>query len=133
MYLGLLNEEKRELFLDICFCIASADGEYSADEKVLIAAYQKEMNTEYDPMVSKKKEKEIIQLLSTMCTEQEKKIIIFETIGLAQVDGNYDKTERTIIEKMAKTFEIKESYTKECEQLLEEYLKLQSRINQTVL
>ena len=36
MYLGLLNEEKRELFLDICFCIASADGDYSADEKVLI-------------------------------------------------------------------------------------------------
>lgn len=34
MYLGLLNEEKRELFLDICFCIASADGDYSADEKV---------------------------------------------------------------------------------------------------
>lgn len=38
MYLGLLNEEKRELFLDICFWIASADGDYSADEKVLIAA-----------------------------------------------------------------------------------------------
>ena len=51
----------------------------------------------------------------------------------ALVDGNYDKTERTIIEQMAKTFEIKESYTKECEQLLEEYLKLQNRINQTVL
>lgn len=64
---------------------------------------------------------------------QIKKIIIFETIGLALVDGNYDKTERTIIEQMAKTFEIKESYTKECEQLLEEYLKLQNRINQTVL
>ena len=91
------------------------------------------MNTEYDPTVSKKKEKEMIQLLNTMCTEQEKKIVIFETIGLALVDGNYDKTERTIIEQMAKTFEIKESYTKECEQLLEEYLKLQNRINQTVL
>ena len=65
--------------------------------------------------------------------DKEKKIIIFETIGLALVDGNYDKTERTIIEQMAKTFEIKESYTKECEQLLEEYLKLQNRINQTVL
>ena len=133
MYLGLLNEEKRELFLDICFCIASADGDYSADEKVLIVAYQKEMNTEYDPTISKKEVSEIIQLLNAMCTNKEKKIIIFETIGLALVDGNYDKTERTIIEQMAKTFEIKESYTKECEQLLEEYLKLQNRINQTGL
>lgn len=133
MYLGLLNEEKRELFLDICFCIASADGEYSADEKVLIEAYQKEMNTEYDPMVSKKKENEIVELLNLICTEQEKKIIIFETIGLALIDGNYDKAERKIIDQMTKTFKIKESYAKECEQLLKEYLKLQNRINEIVL
>ena len=91
------------------------------------------MNTEYDPTISKKEVSEIIQLLNAMCTNKEKKIIIFETIGLALVDGNYDKTERTIIEQIAKTFEVKESYTKECEQLLEEYLKLQNRINQTVL
>lgn len=47
--------KKKRTFLDICFWIASADGDYSADEKVLIAAYQKEMNTEYDPTISKRK------------------------------------------------------------------------------
>ena len=39
MYLALLNEEKKKLFLDLSYCIASADGVYSDDEKLMISSY----------------------------------------------------------------------------------------------
>lgn len=43
MYLAVLSKEAKELFLGLAFDLASADGNYSDEEKVIINGYCQEM------------------------------------------------------------------------------------------
>ena len=121
MYLALLNEEKKKLFLDLSYCIASADGVYSDDEKLMISSYQQEMNNFYDPARSKKNVKDVIAALAKNCSKQEMKIIVFEAIGLAVVDGIYDDSEQAIIHLLTEVFQMDASFPDECEKIINEY------------
>ena len=48
MYLNLLKDQEKKMFLDLCKTIGNSDGDYSDSEKTIIKAYCQEMNIPYD-------------------------------------------------------------------------------------
>ena len=128
MYLIMLDEKEKEAFLGIAYALTSADGSFSDEEKSMISAYCDEMAIRDvdSPIRSMDESVEIIRTSSSM---QVKKIVIFEIVGLALVDGNYDESERELIVKIEKDFDISAGFSDDCEKLIREYLDLQSNIN----
>ena len=43
MYLGLLNEVQKELYAELAINLASADGTFSEEERLVVDAYCQEM------------------------------------------------------------------------------------------
>lgn len=62
-----------------------------------------------------------------------KKIIIFEIVGLAMSDGKYDVEEKEYISKLAEKFMIDNDYIDKCENVIDEYMSFQNRINMLVI
>lgn len=133
MYLTLLKEEQKELFLGLAFHLASADGDYSDEEKAVIAGYCQEMQMTFDQDKMVKPIKEIISKINLSCNSCEKRIIVFEAIGLVMADNNYDEVERRIVKLMTDTFDLGDRFAKNCEVVLNEYISFQNRINKLVI
>lgn len=133
MYLSILSNEEKKLFLGLAFGLASSDGDYSAKEQATIQSYCHEMQAEFDKKTMVKPIDDIIQVLSQNSNQKTKKIIVFEAIGLAMADDKFDDNERAIVSKMEKSFGIDEKYGVECEKVINEYLSLQNRINNLVI
>lgn len=133
MYLALLNDEQKKLFLDLAVVLASADGGYSEEEKSVIAGYCQEIQIDLIEECPRKSIEEIINQLNTMCTEREKKIVIFESVGLAISDGIYHVTEREMIKNMIEKLNLKKEFGNECENMIKKYMEFQNKINKLII
>ena len=133
MYLAFLNEDQKRLFLQFAYHIASADGNYSTEEKMMMDSYCDEMEIEHDFDIPEQSVDEIIRQIALACSKREKQIMIFEAIGLAMADHSYDSNERSIIQTAIGEFGIPKSFSHACEQFLQEYLRFQEKINEIVL
>lgn len=133
MYLARLNKEQKEIFLEFVHYLASIDDDFSDVERITIESYCNEMQIEFRSDIKPRSMDEIIDSLVKECGELEKRIILFEAIGLAMIDSNYDESERKLIESIMDAFEIEGKFCKDCESLVNEYIGLQNRINRLVL
>ena len=77
MYLAQLTENQKQLFLGMAYCIASADGNYSDDEKRIMESYCAEMNIAADLNNLLTNPDEIIAQIKADCGKVARKIIIF--------------------------------------------------------
>lgn len=132
MYLGMLSSEEKDLFLQLAISIASVDGDYNDVEKTMINSYCIEMGVN-NSVEKEKSISSIIERFSIISTEQTKKIVLFEAIGLALSDRNYDKKEEKTIIDIAKTFNIDIQFVEESKKIVKEYFDFQQRINDLVL
>ena len=132
MYLGMLSSEEKDLFLQLAISIASVDGDYNDVEKTMINSYCIEMGVN-NSVEKEKSISSIIERFSIISTEQTKKIVLFEAIGLALSDRNYDKKEEKTIIDIAKTFNIDIQFVEESKKIVNEYFDFQQRINDLVL
>lgn len=133
MYLALLEEEQKELFLGLAFEFAKVDGNYSDEEKTVISGYCQEMQIVFNQEKMVKPLNELISKINLSCSIQEKRIIVFEIIGLAMADNNFNENERKIVELMIDAFELESGFIEECESVLNEYITFQRRINKLVI
>lgn len=133
MYLGLLNAREKELFLGLAQHLIWVDGENSKEEQQMLLNYCEEMNLPYINEPVQATDEEIIAELIQMSTIQSKKIIIFELLGLALVDGHYDKKEKEMLRVMNEHFGIGDDFGIRCEELIRSYIKLQKEIEEVVL
>lgn len=132
MFLNTLKSEEKKRFFDLAYLVATSDGEYSSEEKMLMNSYADEMSIAWNENAPSESVEAIIDILEKECSIKEKKIIVFEIIGLAMSDGHYDAEEKKIVCSMCKTFGLQESYADECERCIKEYLHLQMRMNRLV-
>lgn len=132
MYLALLDEKEKGLFLGLAYALASADGDYSDEEKAVINGYCQEMQTQFELEMIKSTDY-IVSEIKAKSNEKVKKIFIFELIGLAMADGDYSDNERALIRKMEKEFNTEKEFAKRCEDVLNEYITFQERINRLIL
>lgn len=133
MYLGLLNEEQKELCIGLAINLASIDGNFSDEEKTMIDAYCYEMGISYDYSKEIAEISDIVERLHVISDMREKKIIVFEAIGLAMADNDFHEKERIMIRTMVEKFNMEESYIDKCEHVIEEYTQFQTRINSLVI
>lgn len=133
MYLALLNESEKVEFLELAYNLATIDGNYSEAEKNMIAGYCQELQIEFDEKVMVNPMDELIKKIAQNSNEKTKKIIIFELIGLAMADENYDNDERKIIANMENEFDVHGNFANACENILNEYITFQNRINSLVI
>lgn len=133
MYLSVLNSAERVLFLGLAYHLATSDGEYSSEEQATIEGYCQEVQVQFDDNTMIKPIDYIINELTIKSNVKVKKIIVFEAIGLAMADNNYDEGERNIVNQMISAFGLDSIFSNECEQVIKEYISFQNRINKLVL
>ncbi len=124
MFLSLLNEKQKLLFLGLVYDLASFDGDYSDAEKLMISSYCQEMQMKFDQNNVVKSSNEIIESMNAECGVREKKIIVFEAIGLALTDNNYDVSEKEFIASMISKLNIEKDYDVKCENVLRDYISI---------
>lgn len=133
MYLAMLNEDQKSMFLSLALYLAKIDNDYSVQEQEIIQSYCDEMNIKTNQFVEFKSVNQLISMLDESCDMITKRIIVFEAIGLALIDQDYSDEEKKIIHLMSSYFGIEQGYLEECEQLIREYVVFQTKFNSLVL
>lgn len=133
MFLSLLATAQKKMFMSMAFIMASSDGVLSENERLVIESYSTEMNMEVKMEEADKEFAHVLSEINTYCEIREKKIIVFELIGLAMVDGNYDEGERKLVRSAIENWGLNDEFGDFCEKKLNEYLKLQEELTAAIL
>jgi len=91
------------------------------------------MNVEFSDETEKNTIEELKNTAKAIFDEKSAKIVLFELIGLAMADKNYDGSERNLISELAEQFSISQYFLEKCESLLSEYFDFQTKLNEFVL
>ncbi len=133
MYLSLLNIEQKKLFMSLAYNFAASDGEFSEKERQVIKSYSTEMDMEIKIEDVDTDMDRVISNINSICETREKKIIVFEMIGLAMADYRFDDEERKIVRKALSIFGLESDFDVYCENRLMEYFNLQNELNKYIL
>ncbi|MDU5111137.1 MAG: hypothetical protein E6248_11865 [Clostridium sp.] len=104
MFLKELNKDEANAFLNLVSIFARIDNEFAKEEKALLDEYKEELGL-VDSEVSEMAYEDIIESLKSS-TDRARRIIYFELVGLALVDGEYEEEEVDFLEKIAAEFSI---------------------------
>ena len=133
MYLALLKEEEKNLFLELACSLSASDGDFETEETEMIVTYCKEMGVTYDNTPGKRNAETIINQINKISDSKSKKIIVFELVGLALCDDKYDIHEKNMIYDLAEKIAVGKSVVEEFEHIIADYIKLQSQMNNLIL
>lgn len=133
MFLNLLREESKELFLKVCVHASLSNEIFAEEEKEMIYAYCREMNiTEHIPE-QVEDFGQIMNCLAEKTDDTEKKIIILEILGLIKADGIYDEKEKCFIKMFVDEMGIQEDMLGRINSLLEIYLAVCKELRVAVM
>ena len=127
MYLNRLNEDEKKAFMAFARLVQAADGNISEDEEIMIKGYYHEMNL-FGEREEKYSVEELINVFNNSSIEN-KKIVIFEAIGLAYADGEYDSSEKELISSVAHGIGITDDVIKDLDDYVLKYIVLVAEIN----
>lgn len=135
MYLGIMNENVKSLFLELAIHVAMADNKLQSDEKLLLDSYCHEMGIPFrEQYNSDMGLSEILEVLNKQCSEKEKRIIFIELEGLVIADNEIAESEQEIMENIRVAFGFSEEMVKICLDALLElkgvYNKMAAIINE---
>ena len=128
MFLNLLNDEEKSIFLKLAIAVIKADGRLEESEKQYIADYSREMGiTEYS-LDEKIKVTALAEKIGKDSTDTVKRIFLLELTACANADGDFADTEKSLINSLVKTFKLSDSSLQECLDLLAEYTKVSAKL-----
>lgn len=104
MFLKELNKDEANAFLNLVSIFARIDNEFAKEEKALLDEYKEELGL-VDSEINEMVYEDIIESLKSS-SDRAKRIIYFELLGLALVDGEYEEEEVDFLEKIAAEFSI---------------------------
>lgn len=107
MFLKELNKDEANAFLNLVSIFARIDNEFAKEEKALLDEYKEELGL-VDSGINEMVYEDIIESLKSS-TDRARRIIYFELVGLALVDGEYEEKEVDFLEKIAAEFNIPRS------------------------
>ena len=107
MFLKEFNKEEAKAFINLVNQFANVDDNFAKEEEKLIKEYKNELNIEedYDLVLAYD---DVISILRRS-SERIKKIVYFELVGLALIDGNYEDIEVDFLDKIAIDLDINRS------------------------
>ena len=132
MFLEILKDEQKDLFLQLAVIAAKENGYVDEAEDALLTKFANEMN------IAPKTEAtlpldEVIDKLASSCDKREKKIVLFEAAGIVNSDGEYSDAEFDFLKKIAAKFEISEEELETMMGLVSDYVALFNEIIITVI
>lgn len=128
MFLNLLNDEEKRIFLKLAVAVIKADGRLEESEKQYIADYSREMGiTEYS-LDEKIEVTALAEKIGKDSTDIVKRIFLLELTACANADGDFADTEKSLINSLVKAFKLSDSSLQECLDLLAEYTKISAKL-----
>ena len=128
MYLNLLNEEAKEVFLDLCINLAESDDDFCQKEKNLIDQFCQEMNIKHRYMAKLSLDKSLNRL-NELCDERGKRAVTAEIIGLVIADEVISDSESKILQQITEKFSISHIEMEKLIGLVNELYELYKRFN----
>ena len=107
MFLKELNNKEAIAFINLVNEFANIDHVLAREEKRLIKDYLKELNLDLSKIGAVSYD-EALEILKNS-KERIKRIVYFELVGLALVDGNYGEVEVDYLDKIANDLDINRS------------------------
>lgn len=104
MFLNELNENESVAFVNVVSEFANVDNTFAKEEKEVLAGYLEELKLSEDKIGSMNIEDSLKTLNAS--SERIKRIVYFELIGLALVDGEYEEKEVEFLDNIANQFGI---------------------------
>ncbi len=101
MYLNRLNDEQKDLFIDLCIHAAYANEKFVDEEKELINAYCDEMHLSDVRYESRKTLDDVTDRLTEISSKTELRIILLEIGALMLSDNVYDEHEQAFMKELA--------------------------------
>lgn len=165
MFLNKLKPENQEKFLQLACILCHADGNYAEQERQMMRLYSAEFEREDGVSIVEKFEadeeahsqegekdfqlayrfRSVIEDVKENSNMKERKIILFELMGLSYVDKSFSEREEKLIEDAYEAFEFKEdSFTliqdreyyfdiAAVKRMFNEYMELQKEMTSYVL
>jgi hypothetical protein len=131
MFLNSLNEQQKNLFIELAIKAAEANGRVDVEEKNMLKAFAIEMSV--SPKYSTDDETDyIVKKLGEISTQQELKIILFEILGIIVSDGEFDEQEKKFIKGIVEQYGMDYSSVEKMVTLIQEYAALYQRIADTI-
>lgn len=132
MFLHLLNEENKSRFIELCEYAALADEVLENKEKETISMYCREMGISEVKLGEKRELGTLLEELSQNADLSEKKIILFEILGLMLSDEKYDEKEEQFVYDIIKKLEIEKQVVLQIRSLLDIYKAVYRELYMTV-
>lgn len=132
MFLEMLKDEQKDLFLQLAVVAAKANGKFDETEQEMLIKFANEMNIE-PKSESNKSFDELVDELAKISSKKEKKIILFEAIGILNSDGEFDEKEAEYLANVAKKFDISKEDLEYMMSLVSYYIELFDEIVYTVV
>ncbi|MDD6487885.1 MAG: hypothetical protein PUF61_13170 [Spirochaetales bacterium] len=121
MFLNQLNNEERSIFLKLAIAVIKADGKLEEKEKLFVAEYSREMGvTDYD-LNENIEPLGLAEKIGKDSTDAVKRIFLLELVALANADGEFAESEKTLILSLLQKFGLTENQLNDCIKLLAEY------------
>ena len=131
MFLDQLNKKEKKTFMSLSVHMANANKIIADEEKEMIQEYCREMGlVSFDI-------KDAIPMEDVLGVFQQsdlhiRKVVLFEILGLAYADGEYENSEDAFVIQFAKAIGLSKETVEEYETLLLEYLGILKKIVQIV-
>lgn len=106
MFLGDLDKDKKELFLELAKYVIKSDGVIQDEESKLLNEYCQEMQLPFRSYETDKELDDILVELKSVCTDLEINKIMVEIVALALSDNEYHELEKEFVTKLKEYFEM---------------------------
>lgn len=131
MFLNQLNQKEKETFMSLSVHVANSNGILADEEKEMIQEYCREMGLDSFNVKDAVPMEDVLTVFKQSDLHI-RKIVLFEILGLAYADGEYEDTEDDFIIQFATAIELNKETVEEQETLLVEYLEILKKIVQIV-
>ncbi len=124
MFLNLLNDEEKKIFLQLAISVIQADGKVEETEKAYIADYCREMKINQNDLEKVIDPMPLIEKISNNSSESVKRIFLLELLACANSDGNFADIEKALIVTFVKKSGLPDSLLDDCWSLLQDYSRV---------
>lgn len=132
MFLNQLNEDQKELFLELCYHAVMADGNFDQQEMETMPRLCYEMMIPNHMPDTENSLATVLDEILESSSAQEINIIVFELMLLLKSDGNYNDGEKEFIEYVVSTLQLSFLKFENLDTLANRYLLLTNEINDEI-
>lgn len=124
MFIEILNQQKRELYYQLCIYASTVDNVIAEEEIEALKEFKSHWHITDECDKPKIALYDLLKELGESCNDMEKRIIIYELVGFFYADDDYAKVEKELLAKVEDAFGISREETERLSRLVKRYIHL---------